>query len=117
MTTGTAEQIHTLAEKVMGWNGSPNSKPIPYQLYWRLKGNWNPFTTAAHTEMLMDRMRELGYKYLIEDDRLDGLIECRWAKREKNLATTFSIGHADNWRTAVCVAAIEAINAALPEER
>ena len=114
---GSPEAVRELAEKCMGWSMSPRGKiwrtPDTTGLYssgWDHRGmvrNWNPFTNPAHTSMLMDRMRELGY----------GLYLNTFASVERAVAG-FSPDHlsrigptssGDTWMTAVSEAALAAM--------
>lgn len=103
---GSPEAIREIAE-LMGWT---EGKEEWEGYYWAPKGwlrctRFNPFTNPAHTEMLMDRMRELGW--FRDTVERPGVNQCRFWRPIKG--EDFK-ANGDNWRTAVCMAAIETIN-------
>lgn len=119
-TDPRTEQIRQIAEKVMGWKfytldeGGTWDPPNVYtrDVYvgspFKNAREFDPFTTAAHCEMLMDRMRELGYclSLTILVDR-----KCTALFYRDHESTNRKGCAAYDWHTVVCLAALEAMNA------
>lgn len=116
------EQIRQIATKVMGWFALYSDEPeyggdlrfhepqsSGGHVYKFSIAEWNPFTNPAHTEMLMDRMLELGWQReshsavheICDFYRAGDSEELRQSRR----------AFAADWRTAVCLAALGAMNA------
>lgn len=111
--TDRTEQVRRLAEEVMGWDRTRKSAcTAELQYWWAISEDrnppWNPFANPAHTEMVMDRMRELGWEMRSLSSRSG--YYCQFSKGGWDVHDGWGIPAAD-WRTAVCLAVLEAINA------
>lgn len=105
------EQIRQIAEKVMGWRWNTIGLSGSY---WVNCLRFDPFLTATHTEMLMDRMRELGWWLTLKGGPSvfpdEGPVwEAVWTSTETMRAA--SSEPSTDWRTAACLAALEVMNA------
>lgn len=125
--TDRTEQVRRLAEGVMGWTHAGLDTDCGVFDHWHDSHGkcvpstdlFDPFTNAAHTEMVMDRMRDLGW-WLDINIHLGRFTKanffCCFGPCSLHGSTNAEEGHegsatADDWRTAVCLAALEAVNA------
>lgn len=116
--TDRTEQVRRLAEGVMGWKHYQHR--TMNQACYKRNGvffiraeDFDPFTNPAHAEMVLDRMRELGWDFLIESTDIGWFAACfNRVNRVPGIPRPLHGNkRSDNWRTAVCLAALEAINA------
>lgn len=94
------ELVREVAEKVMewdkaGWNGQRYTRWLPRKPPSYEIGAWNPLTDANHRDMVVEKMREKGWSYQIEEGPYI-LSRCRFFKVGKHLdwVNNNDLGHA-----------------------